>query len=398
MSYANLNVSDQEALKVQAELTNEPLQSENETDAAVPLEAEAVDSETDNMKISVFSRFLALFTLQKIMNFFSIIGLEFINPFIKLVQGEEPKKQLKDIWRMVMLPFLAVAIFLMAWSSGAAQIKTSLGQIPGPVAVWEQFGLLIDDHNATRLKEAKFYERQEVRNAKYIAAGKPEKVKQRAFTGKPTYFDQIFTSLKTVFFGFLIATLIAVPLGIFCGLSSSVNSALTLIIQILKPVSPLAWLPIVTMIVSALYINVSDAMPKSFLISAITVTLCSMWTTLINTALGVASIDKDLLNVAKVLQLKTSDKIFKLVIPSSLPLMFTGLRLSLGVGWMVLIAAEMLAQNPGLGKFVWDEFQNGSSSSLAKIMVAVLTIGIIGFMLDRVMFTLQALFSFSDKR
>jgi nitrate/nitrite transport system permease protein len=87
-----------------------------------------------------------------------------------------------------------------------------------------------------------------------------------------------------------------------------------------------------------------------------------------------------------------------MVLPSSLPLIFTGLRLSLGVGWMVLIAAEMLAQNPGLGKFVWDEFQNGSSNSLGRIMVAVLTIGIIGFILDRVMLTLQGLCTFDDRR
>jgi len=86
----------------------------------------------------------------------------------------------------------------------------------------------------------------------------------------------------------------------------------------------------------------------------------------------------------------------KIVLPSALPLIFTGLRLSLGVGWMVLIAAEMLAQNPGLGKFVWDEFQNGSSQSLGKIMVAVFTIGIIGFMLDRIMLTLQKYFSYGD--
>ena len=102
--------------------------------------------------------------------------------------------------------------------------------------------------------------------------------------------------------------------------------------------------------------------------------------------------------MGKVLQLSTPTPITKLVLPSALPLIFTGLRLSLGVGWMVLIAAEMLAQNPGLGKFVWDEFQNGSSSSLARIIVAVLTIGIIGFLLDRVMFTLQTAFTFSGKR
>ena len=116
------------------------------------------------------------------------------------------------------------------------------------------------------------------------------------------------------------------------------------------------------------------------------------------TLLGVSSIDKDLMNVGKVLKLGWWTQITKLVLPSSLPLIFTGLRLSLGVGWMVLIAAEMLAQNPGLGKFVWDEFQNGSSQSLGRIMVAVLTIGVIGFLLDRIMSTLQTLFTFTDKR
>jgi nitrate/nitrite transport system permease protein len=163
-------------------------------------------------------------------------------------------------------------------------------------------------------------------------------------------------------------------------------------------VSPLAWLPIVTMVVSALYLNPSEAFPKSLVISAVTVTLCSLWPTLINTALGVASVDKDLMNVGRVLQLPTRQTISKVVLPSALPLIFTGMRLALGVGWMVLIAAEMLAQNPGLGKFVWDEFQNGSSQSLARIMVAVLTIGIIGFLLDRVMYALQSAFTFSANR
>jgi nitrate/nitrite transport system permease protein len=104
------------------------------------------------------------------------------------------------------------------------------------------------------------------------------------------------------------------------------------------------------------------------------------------------------MNVGRVLQLGWPTKVLKIVLPSALPLIFTGLRLSLGVGWMVLIAAEMLAQNPGLGKFVWDEFQNGSSSSLAKILVAVLTIGIIGFLLDRVMLALQAAVTHSANR
>jgi nitrate/nitrite transport system permease protein len=118
--------------------------------------------------------------------------------------------------------------------------------------------------------------------------------------------------------------------------------------------------------------------------------LCSLWPTLINTAIGVGSIDKDLLNVGRVLRLGWFAKLTKLVLPSAVPYIFTGMRLSLGVGWMVLIAAEMLAQNPGLGKFVWDEFQNGSDKSLARIMVAVVVIGLIGFALDRIMGLLQS--------
>ena len=164
--------------------------------------------------------------------------------------------------------------------------------------------------------------------------------------------------------------------------------------RVFKPVSPLAWLPIVTMVVSAVYISDDPMFEKSFITSAITVTLCSLWPGLINTALGVSSIDKDLINVSKVLRLNFRERVTKIVLPASLPLIFTGLRLSLAVGWMVLIAAEMLAQNPGLGKFVWDEFQNGSSQSLARIMVAVLTIGVIGFFLDRLMYGLQKLMSF----
>jgi nitrate/nitrite transport system permease protein len=277
-------------------------------------------------------------------------------------------------------------------------VKTSLGAVPGPAQVWDQSVNLYADHKAERAKEAAFYERQEARNAKRLANDPSAEVKWRQYTGKPTYLDQIFTSLKTVFMGFLLAAVVAVPLGVLCGLSAVINAALNPLIQIFKPVSPLAWLPIVTMIVSATYVSSDPLFEKSFLNSAITVTLCSLWPTLINTALGVASIDKDLLNVGRVLKLGWATKVFKLVLPSSLPLIFTGLRLSLGVGWMVLIAAEMLAQNPGLGKFVWDEFQNGSSASLAKIMVAVLTIGVIGFLLDRLMLTLQAMFTYSANR
>jgi nitrate/nitrite transport system permease protein len=180
-------------------------------------------------------------------------------------------------------------------------------------------------------------------------------------------------------------------------MSSIINTAINPLIQIFKPVSPLAWLPIVTLVVSAVYVTTDESwFQKSFLTSAITVTLCSLWPTLINTAVGVSSIDKDLVNVGKVLRLNWFTQIRKIILPSALPYIFTGMRLSLGVGWMVLIAAEMLAQNPGLGKFVWDEFQNGSSNSLGRIMVAVFTIGIIGFVLDRIMQSIQKVFSFGN--
>ena len=114
--------------------------------------------------------------------------------------------------------------------------------------------------------------------------------------------------------------------------------------------------------------------------------------------MGVSSVDSDLINVSRVLKLSTRQSITKVVLPSAMPYIFTGLRLSLGVGWMVLIAAEMLAQNPGLGKFVWDEFQNGSSDSLAKIMLAVLVIGLLGFILDRIMYALQTAATFTSNR
>ncbi len=336
--------------------------------------------------------------ITRIEGYLGVLGLGFVVPILKMIGGDNVNVQLRELWRLAGVPILAMALFLGAWAALAPRVQTSLGAIPGPAQVWDQFGVLMADHSAERAKERAFYERQDKRIAEMKAADPKADIKPKTYVGKPTYVDKILTSLKTVFTGFLLGTLVAIPLGIVAGLSPTVNAAINPFVQIFKPVSPLAWLPLVTIIVSALYTSTDPMFEKSFLVSAITVTLCSLWPTLINTSLGVASIDKDLMNVAKVLRLGWAKKVIKLVIPSSLPLIFTGMRLSLGVGWMVLIAAEMLAQNPGLGKFVWDEFQNGSSSSLARIMVAVFTIGIIGFLLDRIMFALQAAFTFSGKR
>lgn len=294
-----------------------------------------------------------------------------------------------NVLNSLLLPFIGVLLFIGLWSMVASKIDTSLGKFPGPTAVLEQSFGLYDEHVAQQEKAKAFYERQEKRHAERAAKDPNYVGKIRPFTGSPTFFDQIWTSLYTVGIGFLMASIIAVPLGIVCGLSKSAYSAINPLIQLFKPVSPLAWLPLVTMIVSAVYVSDDPMFAKSFVTSAVTVALCCLWPTLINTAVGVSSIDKDLINVSRVLRLNTVTHIQKIVIPSSIPMIFTGLRLSLGIGWMVLIAAEMLAQNPGLGKFVWDEFQNGSSNSLARIMVAVLTIGLIGFLLDRLMLAVQ---------
>lgn len=289
----------------------------------------------------------------------------------------------------LVLPALGIVLFLGLWSGVAKSIDTSLGQFPGPQQVYTQALNLIDEHYAQLDKADAFYQRQEKRNQARLEQDPTYVPKIRAFTGSPTFFQQIWTSLYTVAVGFLIASVIAVPIGIMCGLSKSAYSSINPLIQLFKPISPLAWLPLVTMVVSAVYVSDDPMFSKSFVTSAVTVSLCCLWPTLINTAVGVSSIDGDLINVSKVLRLNALNHVIKIVMPASIPSIFTGLRLSLGIGWMVLIAAEMLAQNPGLGKFVWDEFQNGSSESLARIMVAVLTIGVIGFVLDRLMLSLQ---------
>jgi len=342
-----------------------------------------------------------------------------LGPWLRRLIGEEPKKTAKDLAARIAIPAFAFVLFLALWTAASHRIVTKYGTLPTPSAVWHEWTLLLEDHHATRQREAAFYAEQKVHvaelkeyvsiaEAKAATASTPsaradflaraqdftQQVKmaeRRKFSASPTYIDQIFTSLKTVFAGFLIASLIAIPLGILCGMSKSFQLAVNPMIQIFKPVSPLAWLPLVMIVVGALYTtDPAEAwFEKSFISSAVTVALCSLWPTLVNTAIGVTAIDKDHINVARVLNLSWSTRLRKIVIPSSLPYIFAGLRISLSVGWMVLIAAEMLAQNPGLGKFVWDMFQNGSSATLARIVVAVFTIGIIGFLLDRLMILMQ---------
>jgi nitrate/nitrite transport system permease protein len=350
----------------------------------------------------------------RILRALDAAGLEAFSPFVRLFRGDNAKEQLGRIGLNFGAPLLAFALFLGGWSVASHRIMTKYGALPSPTLVAEQAVHLWHAHLESRARQASFYDKQRAQAAELDEAARmlreqgkvaqADQLRSRAraareakFSAPPTYIDQIGTSLKTVFAAFLVASLLAIPLGVLCGVSPVMQAALNPLIQIFKPVSPLAWLPIVMICVGALYRTPPGQawFEKSFLSSALTVALCSLWPTLANTALGVASIDKDHLNVARVLKLGTWTRIRKIIVPSALPMMFAGLRISLGVGWMVLIAAEMLAQNPGLGKFVWDMFQNGSSETLAQIMVAVFTIGLIGFALDRIMIVLQRSVSYS---
>ncbi|MFC7336914.1 ABC transporter permease subunit [Haloferula chungangensis] len=255
---------------------------------------------------------------------------------------------------------------------------------------------------ADALKSAKRIAKDEARLAKTETSD---------YAGAKTLWYQTRRSILCVFTGFILGSAIAIPIGILCGLNSTFMAAMTPFVAIFKPVSPIVWLPICLIIASAYvpapedsalmawmwedawFLKSYDINP-AFIASACTVALCSLWATLANTALGVASIDKDHMNVARVLKLGFWSRLFKIVIPSALPLIFAGLRISLGVGWMVLIAAELLSSSEGIGKFVWDQFNNGASDSFAKMVVVVFIVGFIGLILDRIMIVFQRLVSF----
>lgn len=358
----------------------------------------------------------------RIIKTLRFIGLGFFEPIVRLTRGEDAKKNGTLILKKILAPLASILLFIAIWQlsattlynvesnfliekarkergeAAALETKTciesgdpscKINTLPSPVQVSNSFFKLLADHKIISADKAAFKEKTAVLNKKRVADGKIPIV----YTGRPSFVDQIGTSLKTVFAGFLLAILISVPIGIIIGLSETLRNSMNWLIQILKPVSPVVWLLLVFMVVKTLTKEYSG--DTSFIISFLSVGLCSMWATLVNTAVGVSTVDDDFINVAKVLKLGTFQKIFKVILPSSLPLIFTGLRITLSVAWMVLIAIELLAQSPGLGSFVWEEFQNGSSESNSKIIVAMFIIGIIGFLLDRIMLTIQNFVSFN---
>jgi len=178
-------------------------------------------------------------------------------------------------------------------------------------------------------------------------------------------------SLYRVAKGFLLAILIGTPLGFLLGSSPLLARMFDPVIQILRPISPLAWLPLGLVLFR-----------QSEPAALFTIALCSMWPTVINTMQGVQSIPQDYLNIAKVLRLSPWKRYTKVLLPATLPYMFTGFRLSLGLAWLVIVAAEMLTGTPGVGGFLWQEY---NSLIYSHILLCILTIGLVGFALDRLM-------------
>ncbi|ABG59234.1 nitrate ABC transporter, permease component [Cytophaga hutchinsonii ATCC 33406] len=357
----------------------------------------------------------------KLITSMNWIGLGFLEPVIRLLSGEEPLKNLTEVGKNLFLPLASVLAFIVLWEAGAhklysieadrkvQKVLTEQGKdaavqmrkcidsgekeckpnsLPSPSQVYAACLSLLADHRMIAQDKKSFTDKTAKVNAMRAKAGQSE----IRYTGRPSFVDQIGTSLKTVFAGVLLSMFIAIPIGILLGLSETLRTSINWLIQILKPVSPVVWLLLVSMVIKTLLTD--STMDKSFLISFISVGLCGMWATLVNTSMGVASVDKDYINVSKVLRLNVWKNIYKIVLPSSFPLIFTGIRITVSVSWMVLIAIELLAQSPGLGSFVWEQFQNGANDSNAKILVAMFVIGGIGFLLDKIMMTLQKLLTF----
>jgi nitrate/nitrite transport system permease protein len=186
---------------------------------------------------------------------------------------------------------------------------------------------------------------------------------------------QLAYSVGRVLLGFSLAALLAVPLGFLIGMSSLVYRALDPFIQILKPISPLAWMPL------ALFTLKDSDVSAIFVIF-----ICSVWPMLINTAFGVASVRRDWLNVAKTLEVTPVRKAFTVILPAAAPTILTGMRISIGIAWLVIVAAEMLVGGTGIGYFVWNEWNN---LSIVNILSGILAIGLVGMLLDFLVGRLQ---------
>jgi nitrate/nitrite transport system permease protein len=238
----------------------------------------------------------------------------------------------------MLLPLLGIGVMLLVW----AMLSTTVARdLPSPLKTWEDSKLYILNP---------FFKDGEMNQGIGRFA---------------------FLSLVRVSKGFLLAILIGTPVGFFLGLSTFFYRTFDPVIQILRPISPLAWLPLGLVIFR-----------QSEPAAIFTIAICAMWPTVINTAVGVRSISPEYLNVGKVLKLSPLKTLRRIIIPGSLPYVFTGYRLSLGLAWLVIVASEMLTGAPGVGGFLWQEY---NSLVYSHILLSIITIGLIGFGLDRLM-------------
>ncbi len=238
----------------------------------------------------------------------------------------------------VLIPMLGIACVIVLWAITSATLVKAL---PSPLQTWHASKLYVLEPFAKR--------------------GELDQGILR-FT---------WYSLQRVAKGYALALLIGTPLGFVLGVSKFFTKAFDPIIQILRPVSPLAWLPLGLVLFQ-----------KPDPAATFTIAMCSMWPTVLNTALGVRSIPQDYINVARVLQLSKQKRLFKIMLPAALPYMFTGFRLSLGIAWLVIVASEMLTGAPGVGGFLWQEY---NSLIYEHLILCICTIGLVGFVLDRLM-------------
>ena len=193
---------------------------------------------------------------------------------------------------------------------------------------------------------------------------------------------QLAYSIARVMAGYLLAVAVAIPIGFLIGMSPMMSRALDPFIQVLKPVSPLAWMPL------ALYTIKDSGLSAIFVIF-----ICSLWPMLINTAFGVASVRKEWLNVARTLEVGPFRTAFKVILPAAAPTILTGMRISIGIAWLVIVAAEMLVGGTGIGYFVWNEWNN---LSISNVIIAILVIGVVGMALDLILARLTAAVTFVE--
>jgi nitrate/nitrite transport system permease protein len=193
---------------------------------------------------------------------------------------------------------------------------------------------------------------------------------------------QLAYSIARVLTGYLLAVLVAVPIGFLVGMSPLMSRALDPFIQVLKPVSPLAWMPL------ALYTIKDSSLSAIFVIF-----ICSLWPTLLNTAFGVAAVRREWLDVARTLEVGTLRRAFTIILPAAAPTILTGMRISIGIAWLVIVAAEMLVGGTGIGYFVWNEWNN---LSISNVITAILLIGVVGMLLDYCLARLTRLVTFPE--